>query len=199
MIIEKIEVGDFATNCYLLACKKSKKTVIIDPGADTEKINSAIQKNSLAPDIIINTHGHIDHIKEDDKFNLPVYIHYKDKHCFKDPGRNLSSLFGIPLTFDITPEVIKGEQTIIVGELTLKFIHTPGHSPGSITIQADNVLFTGDTLFASGRGRTDLPYAEEEKLFDSIKNKLLVFPESTVIYPGHGPVSTIGNEKIFYR
>jgi len=198
MVIEKIVVGEFETNCYIVGCEKIKKAIIIDPGDEYEKISKLLAKLNLTPEIIINTHGHIDHIGVNDKFNLPVYIHQLDEVFLKDPSKNLSVFFKIPYTFSSKNiKLVKDKDVIKLSSISLKVIHTPGHTPGSISLlmEKEKISFTGDTLFSSGIGRTDFPDGSEEKILKSIKEKLFILPDETIIYPGHGSSSTIGEEK----
>jgi len=178
MIIEKIVVGPIETNCYLLACDKTKAAIIIDPGEDAEAIKERIKEKGLKPQFIINTHGHFDHVTANRDFDLPVYIHTEDASSVA-PGSN-------PL---------KGNDRVELGTLKLKILHTPGHTPGGISILVDKVLFSGDTLFCNGVGRTDFPYGSEENLILSIQDKLFSLPDDVKVYPGHGPETTIGTEK----
>jgi len=199
MLIEKIIVGEFQTNCYIVGCKKTGKGFIIDPGDEYERIKKVISKTGIEPSFIVNTHGHMDHIKDDDRFNLPVYIHSQDVECLTEPARNLSLFFGLPLIVEVRCLAIEEGDILKAGELSFSVLHTPGHSPGSICLSSGNILFTGDTLFCGGYGRTDLPGASEETLFKSIREKLLILPDDTIIYPGHGPSSTIGQERLMFE
>ncbi len=195
--IDRIVVGEFQTNCYMVTCRKTGESFIIDPGDEYERIKSFIIGRKKQPSFIVNTHGHADHIKEDGMFGLPVYIHGEDSDCLHDPERNLSAFFGAALVLDIKPVLLKDGDTVRAGEALFEVLHTPGHSPGSISLRGGNLVFTGDTLFCSGYGRTDFPGGSEERLFDSIRRCLLTLPGETVIYPGHGECSTIGAERIF--
>jgi hydroxyacylglutathione hydrolase len=196
MFLKKIIVGDLEENCYLLADEKTRNAAIIDPGDDYARISKVIEENSLKPQFIINTHGHADHIGADDKFNLPVYIHKLDVPCLDEPGRNLSYLTGAPFSLSVKKvKPLENGQVIKLDSLSLEIIHTPGHTPGGICIKVDNVVFTGDTLFFGGVGRTDFPGASAQQLIASIRDRLLNLAGDTAIYPGHGPSSTIGNEK----
>ncbi|MBN1445765.1 MAG: MBL fold metallo-hydrolase [Candidatus Omnitrophica bacterium] len=198
MAIEKVVVGDFQTNCYIVTCKKTGESFVIDPGDEYGRIKSFIRGREKQPYFIVNTHGHADHIKDDGEFRLPVYIHRQDADCFRNPEKNLSAFFGTPLVLDIKPVLLEDGDTVKVGEVVFEVMHTPGHSPGSISLRSGGIVFTGDTLFNCGYGRTDFPGGDEEKLFDSIRTRLFVLPEETVIYPGHGPSSTIGAEKQYF-
>lgn len=196
MIIERIIIGDVFTNCYIVGCEEEKICGIIDPGDNGEKIEEKIKKLNFKPIMIINTHGHFDHIGANHFFNLPVYIHKYDFEFLKNPEKNLSSLFAIPYICKNNRVFILEEGDIIkIGKLNLKVIHTPGHTPGSICLKIDNILFTGDTLFADGIGRTDFPEGDEERLIKSIKEKILILPDETIIYPGHGEITKLKNIK----
>lgn len=196
--IERIIVGEIQTNCYVVTCRETGECFIIDPGDEYERIAAVVTKRKVKPSFVVNTHGHADHIKEDGKFNLPVYIHRLDAECLRDPEKNLSAFLGIPVVVDVEPSLLEEGDTVRIGNVSFEVLHTPGHSPGSICLKNGKILFTGDTLFCGGYGRTDLPGGSEGQLFDSIRRKLMILPEDTVIYPGHGPSSTIGAEKRFF-
>ncbi len=187
MIIEKIIVGDVFTNCYIVGCEEEKICGIIDPGDNGEKIKEKIEELGLNPVMIINTHGHFDHIGANHLFNLSVYIHKDDFEFLKDPEKNLSSFFSVPYVSKNDNIITVEEKDVIkIGKLYFEVIHTPGHTPGSICLKIENILFTGDTIFADGIGRTDFPEGDEERLIKSIKEKILPLPDDFIIYPGHG-------------
>jgi len=199
MIIETIVVGPFEVNCYIIASENDSQAIIIDPGEEEDKIKQVLSKYKLKPAFIINTHGHIDHIGCDDKFGVPVYIHHQDLRLLRDPRLNLSSL--LTSSFSVKSEIrtLEDKENVELGQIQLEVMHVPGHTPGGIALlmkkPQNNILFTGDTLFYQGIGRTDFPGADERLLIKSIKEKLLNLSDDTVIYPGHGPSSTIGEEK----
>lgn len=199
MILETVCVGPTQANCYILASAKNSPAIIIDPGDQERKIKKILDKHSLSPAFIINTHGHYDHIGCDDKFDVPVYIHSKDLALLKDPNLNLSGLFALPYQLKSDIRILEDQDTIELQDLKLKVIHIPGHTPGGIALlmqePTDKILFTGDSLFCQGIGRTDFPGADEDLLIKSIKERLLKLDNDTVIYPGHGPSSTLGIEK----
>lgn len=199
MILECVEVGQLQVNCYILAENVNSPAVIIDPGDDEVKIRRVLAKFRLIPGLIINTHGHIDHIGCDDKFGIPVYIHREDLSLLRDPDLNLSAFLASPLSIKSDVKAVEDKDIISQGKIQLEVIHTPGHTLGGISLLlADSdakILFTGDSLFYRSIGRTDFPGADGELLLKSIKERLLKFPADTVIYPGHGPSSTIGHEK----
>ncbi|MFH1655127.1 MAG: MBL fold metallo-hydrolase [Candidatus Omnitrophota bacterium] len=194
MILETVAVGAYQANCYILAKKDGLEAIVIDPGDEFDKIKSIIDRHRLTPKIIINTHGHIDHIGANDEFALPVYIHKDDVEFLSDSKKNMSSFLNLPKLPKTEVKTLKDKDNIGLGNLTLEVIHTPGHTPGGICLKTDNMIFTGDTLFAGGIGRTDFPYASEEKMVNSLK-KLMSFRDDIKIFPGHGPSSTIGEER----
>ena len=194
-ILEQVIVGPLEVNCYILGSPKTGEAIIIDPGDDFVKIKEVLDKNNLRAKLIINTHGHFDHIGADDKFDLPVYIHHLDKDCLTNPEKNFSSFFNQGKTFDLKINSLSDNDKVGIDTLELDVIHTPGHTPGGICLKIEDSIFTGDTLFCQGIGRTDFPNASGEQLMQSIKEKLLKFSDEIKIYPGHGPSSTIGNER----
>lgn len=199
MIFETICVGSLEVNCYILAEGEGQEAIIIDPGEDAERIKKVLQKRRLKPHCVINTHGHFDHIGADDKFDVPVYIHRKDVVLLRDPRLNLSGFFASGYTVKAQIKIMEEGQEISIGKIRLKVIHTPGHTPGGICLLLDslqgNMLFSGDSLFYHGIGRTDFAGADEGVLINSIKEKLLTLADDTVVYPGHGASSTIGEER----
>jgi len=199
MILETVCVGSFQVNCYILASDIDSQSIIIDPGDEENKIRHVLEKYRLKPAFIINTHAHIDHIGCNDKFNVPVYIHQKDLPLLKDPQLNLSSFLMSSYSIKSKIKTLEDKENIQLEKIELEVIHTPGHTPGGISLlmkKPDNkILFSGDTLFCQGIGRTDFPGADESLLIKSIKEKLFQLADDTVVYPGHGPSSTIGEEK----
>ena len=199
MILERVCVGELEVNCYILAEAQGKECIIIDPGSDYDKINKVLIRRKLKPAIIINTHGHADHIGCDDDFGLPVYIHKNDAALLGDPIRNLSGFIGESFSINVEIKEIKDGDKIELGKIKLEVLHTPGHTSGGVSLllrcPEKFMLFSGDTLFFHSIGRTDFPGASHEALLKSIKDKLLTLPDSTVVYPGHGPSSTIRAEK----
>ena len=193
--LKKFIVGPLAVNAYLLADPASKKACLIDPGADAKKIKDFIKNNGFELKFIINTHGHGDHIGANGNFGVPIYIHSLDKDFLGDPDKNMSRMFIFSVKSPPAARLLKDGDTIEVGALKLAVLHTPGHTPGSISLKLDGIVFTGDTLFNSGVGRTDFDYGDETALLNSIKNKLMTLADDTVIYPGHGEESTIGRER----
>lgn len=195
MLIKKIVVGQLESNCYLAGDEDTKEIFIIDPGGDYDKIKDVIDRNSLKPKAVINTHGHGDHIAANKEFGISVWIHRLDADFLTDPSKNLSGAFGFFLKTKTASKLLEDRDILNIGKYSIEVIHTPGHTPGSICLKGERVIFTGDTLFHEGIGRTDFAYGSEEDIIRSIKEKLFTLDDDYVIYPGHGPSSTIGNEK----
>lgn len=195
MILETIVVTQMEANCYVLGCQRTKEAIVIDPGGDYEKVKRRIEENGLKVKCIVNTHGHIDHIGANAEFGVPVWIHRLDADFLRDPAKSLSAAFGGLYISPPPSRLLEDGDEVKFGEISLRVIHTPGHTPGGISLKYDDIVFTGDTLFCGGVGRTDFPYSSEDLLFESIRERLLIFDDKTVIYPGHGPSSTIGEER----
>ncbi len=196
MIIKTVVVGMMEANCYIAGDESTKEIFIIDPGGDYKKIKKIIDTDGLKPLAVINTHGHGDHIGADGNFNLPVWIHRLDADFLQDPSKNLSGNFGFLLKTKAASRLLEDGDVLNIGRYGLEVIHTPGHTPGSICLKGDGIIFTGDTLFCEGIGRTDFVYGSEEDIIWSIKERIFAFSEDYAIYPGHGPASTIGHEKV---
>ena len=201
MFLEKLVVGVLETNCYLIGCKKTKMAAVIDPGGE-EKVGlilDILEKNNFSLKYIINTHGHIDHIDGNNllkaKTKALLLIHRLDADMLVDANKNFSSFMGKEIYSPSADKLLEEGDEISLGTLNLIVIHTPGHTPGGISLVLNNIVFTGDTLFAGGIGRTDLPGGSYQDLIKSIKEKLLILGDDKIIYPGHGPDSTIGEER----
>ena len=201
MFLKRLVVGVLETNCYLIGCKSSKKAAVIDPGGEEEVdlILNLLQENNLDLKYIINTHGHIDHIAGNKalkaKTKALLLIHKLDAHMLIDTNKNFSIFMGKEIYSPPADRFLEERDEIILGSLKLTVIHTPGHTSGGICLILNNIVFTGDTLFAGGVGRTDLPGGSYQDLQKSIKEKLLNLNNGKIIYPGHGPNSTIGEER----
>jgi len=199
MILKTVLVGSMQVNCYILACSENSQAIIIDPGEQERKIRCVLDQYGLKPALIINTHGHYDHIGCNDKFGVPVYVHADDKNMLKDAELNLSAAFSDSYEVNSEIRLLADKQLIRLDCIELEVIHTPGHSPGGIALlmkkPSENILFTGDTLFCQGVGRSDLPGGDQAILERSLRERLMVLPDNLIIYPGHGPASTIGEER----
>ncbi|MDD5254899.1 MAG: MBL fold metallo-hydrolase [Candidatus Omnitrophica bacterium] len=195
MIIESVSVGPFGVNCYVLASARGEEAILIDPGDQEHKIRRTLEKFGLTPAFIVNTHGHIDHIGANDKFGIPVYVHSLDKGMLSDPRLNLSQMLSSPFACKAQVRTLEDGDLVELQGITLRVLHTPGHTPGGISLLMGNMVFSGDTLFCRSIGRADFPGADEAQLVSSIRAKLFTLPDDTLVYPGHGPVTTIGEEK----
>ena len=193
--VTRLEVGPMAANCYIVADESKNDAFLIDPGGDPGRIKQILKKKDLNLKFIINTHGHGDHIFANGSFDVPIYIHKLEKEFLTDPDKNLSGMFGFLLKTPKAAKLLEDGEKIYLNDMEIEILHTPGHTPGGISIKLDKVVFTGDTLFAGGIGRTDFPDGSEETLLRSIKDKLLTLGDDVIVYPGHGPESTIGEEK----
>jgi len=203
MQIERIVVGNLATNCYLVACAQTQQALVIDPGGDAELILAKLKERAWQVKLIVNTHGHSDHIGANRRLaeatQAPLAIHVADQGMLTNANLNLSYYLGEKITSPAATRGLQDGDLLTIGQLRFQVLHTPGHTPGSICLLKDDVLFAGDTLFADGVGRTDLPGGSQTDLIRSIKQKLFVLPATTKVYPGHGPATTIGQERRNFR
>jgi len=202
MILKMFTVGFLSTNCYIVGCEKTKEAVIIDPGfssAEAKQIFKEISRIDLEVKFVVNTHGHVDHIFGNrlvkERTGAQILIHKDDKVMLTDSRLNLSRDLGLAITSPPADQLLLDGAVIEVGQLNLKVVHTPGHTRGSISILVENAVFTGDTLFAGSIGRTDLPGSSFRMIMHSIRDKLMNLPDYMRVYPGHGPTSTIGEER----
>ncbi len=195
MHVETIVVSMFATNCYLVSCPETGEGLILDPGAEGKRILQQIEKSGLKIKGIVNTHGHIDHTRANGRLiealKVPLLLPEKDLETYRNPGFGLGILFGKSPKPD---RLLKEGEEIPFGNENLTVLETPGHTKGSISLYSKGLVFSGDTLFAGSIGRTDLAGGSYKLLIRSIKEKLLVLPPQTVVYPGHGPATTIEKE-----
>lgn len=200
MKIEPIVVGPLQVNCYLLICEETSKAAVVDPGADAEVILQAVEAAGCDVSLIINTHGHFDHIGANqrikDATGAELLIHSDDVPLLSQAGLH-ASVYGLSVESSPQPDRLLAEGDLLkIGNLEVEIIHVPGHSPGSVCLKVENSLIVGDVLFAESVGRTDLPGGDHQLLINGIREKLLVLPDGTVVHPGHGPETTIGHEKI---
>ncbi len=194
-----VVVGPLDTNCYLVYCDQTRDCAIIDPGADADRIFPMIAEKELKPMLILNTHGHIDHVGANrdvkDKFGVPLCIHALDGPMLEKIQEFELSLFLGARESPPPDRLLKDGEVISIGKSALRVLHTPGHTPGSVSFLADEILFSGDTLFNGGVGRTDLPGGSTQNLEASIRDRILTLPSRTIVLPGHGPWTTVGEEK----
>ncbi len=186
-----------ASNCYILS--QRDEAIIIDPGDEAELILDKLNELKVKPIYIVNTHGHLDHICANDEIKkatgAKILIHKNDAPMLTDAFLNLSTVFEQPMVCQKADKLLEDGESIKTSNLTLKVLHTPGHTPGGICLVGEGFVFTGDTLFQSGIGRTDFPGGSYKTLIDSITKRLLTLPDEFIVYPGHGDISTIGMER----
>jgi hydroxyacylglutathione hydrolase len=200
--LQRFVLGPFETNCYLVQEVGDPACWIVDAGFDPEPMLEAIAEQGLKPSKLILTHAHIDHIAGIAKVravfpDLPILIHADEVEFLRDPSLNLSTMMGMPLSAPEANETLADGDTLRLGKETWQVLFTPGHSPGGITLyheKSGNAL-VGDTLFLGSIGRFDFPTSNEQQLYQSIREKLYTLPEEVRVFPGHGPPTTIGQEK----
>ena len=195
-------MSDWMTNCYVCCDKETKKAWVIDCGFEPEELTGYLTNNDWDLEKILLSHGHLDHVAGLDKLKAAypeakIYAHALEKDFGSNPDINLAAPMGLQISAPPTDIILYGGEEIDSGELHCTVIHTPGHSPGGLGFyfNKQGFLFCGDTLFQNSIGRYDFPNSNGSLLFKSIKEKLLILPEETVICPGHGPLSKIGIEK----
>jgi len=198
VIILSLAVGPIQANCYIVGCEQTKEAVVIDPGAEAKRILGGLQKYDLQLKTIINTHGHFDHVGANkalkDLTGAPVLIHRDDAPMLAHLSAS-AGMWGMRAQDSPADQFIKDGDRISFGQITLEVIHTPGHSPGGISLYTPKVLFVGDTLFAGSIGRTDFPGGDYDLLISCVRKRLFVLGDDVKVYPGHGPDTTIGYEK----
>ena len=204
MFIQQIEVGRFSVFAYLLGEEAGGEGLVIDPADGAEEIIALAESKKITIRTILNTHAHVDHIMGNEemkrKTGAKILIHEDDAPLLTRTPRSMLVMFGARPS-PPADQTVKDGEIIRVGESSLKVLHTPGHSPGGLCLYAEGMVFTGDTLFVGGLGRTDLPGGSWEIMLNSIRTKLLTLPEETIVYPGHNygpaPKSTIKNERLY--
>lgn len=199
MRVEQLVVGELATNCYLVTCEQSERAVVIDPGGDAPGIVRAIKQAKVTVDYIVNTHAHLDHnlacaaVKE--ATGAKTVIHSLEAPLLSADPTGLAQWLGLKLPLFLPDVLVNEGGEIVAGQLRFQVLLTPGHTPGHITLLSDGAAFVGDVLFHQGIGRTDFPGGSFQQLMDSIRRLLLTLDDDTVVYPGHGPTTTIGAER----
>jgi len=196
--IDWCTVGAFQENSYLVVDPTTRRAVLVDPGAEPERLVEMVRSSGATLDAIWLTHAHVDHIGAiapvKRVWNVPVYLHPADRPLF-DRGAWQAALYGIPFEQPSDPDhdLAEGDQ-LTVGSLRFDVLHVPGHAPGHVAFVADGHMIGGDLLFAGSIGRTDLPLADPERMIESLE-RVAGLPDETVVYPGHGPTTSIGRER----
>jgi hydroxyacylglutathione hydrolase len=204
MFVKQIQVSQMAVFAYIVGCKITKEALIIDPAGEEERLLEEAVSKGYRIKYIVNTHSHIDHIMGNRRMkeltDAKIIIHEKESNSLINQSPQMMSMFNAEPSppADIT---VRDGDYITIGETSLEVLHTPGHSPGSISLYHKGIVFTGDTLFVGGVGRTDLGGSSWQDLVSSVHNKLFTLPDETIVAPGHNygdsPKSTIGREKVY--
>ena len=201
MIVKALTVGPMMANCFILACEQTNQAVVIDPGDDTDRILLSLAESKLKLIYIINTHGHFDHVGGNNKLKAAtgagILIHPLDAPMLGNMAADAAA-WGLGAA-DSPPadQTVQDGDKIQFGRITLEVLHTPGHTPGGISLYTEGYVFVGDTLFAGSIGRTDFPGGDFAALISGIRNKLFILDDEVEVFTGHGPQTTIGHEKRF--
>jgi len=199
MLVETLAVGPLQVNCHIIGCEDTAQAMVVDPGDEAARILRSLDEAGLTLEVIVNTHGHFDHIGGNraliEATGAPLLIHQADLPLLRR-AEDLAAAYGLKTTSSPEPQGLLEEGgTVAVGNLSFSVLHLPGHSPGGICLYGGGHLFAGDVLFAGSVGRTDLPGGDHHQLIEGIRRKLFVLPGETVVHPGHGPATTIGEER----
>ncbi len=199
MKVYKFTIGTFAVNNYLIQSETSHKAILIDAGESPQPILNKIQSLGLELVYLINTHGHGDHIAGNAtvirETGAKLLIHPLDEPYLRDPTLNLSAFLGARLESPPADGFLEEGDEVTVDEIRLRVLHTPGHTPGHITLVGENLAFVGDVIFYEGIGRTDFPRSDHNQLLQTIRTKIYTLPDEMNLLPGHGPETTVGHEK----
>lgn len=200
VIFDHLVVGPLQCNCYIVGDPETSEAIVIDPGDDADRLAASLAERNLTVTAIVATHAHFDHIVAAERLRAltgaPFYLHAEDKPLLgwmQESGRLFLGM-DLPAPPEVDTEAREGDR-LAAGSVALEVVHTPGHSPGSISLIGEGAVFSGDTLFAGSIGRTDLPGGDTQALLDAVKDKLFRLDDELPVYPGHGPVTTLGQER----
>lgn len=206
MIHEVVVVGPLQCNCSVLGDEETREAIVIDPGDEVERILAVLKRHNLKARYIVNTHAHFDHVGNccdlKEATGAEIWLHKADLPIYETAPRQaaLFSLYGVrPIRMTAVDQYLKDADGLQVGKIAAQALHTPGHTPGSLSLHVPgdlrDILFAGDTLFSGSIGRTDLPGGDLHRLLKSIKDRMLTLDDATEVWPGHGPKTTIGRER----
>ena len=196
--VQTLTVGAFQENCYLVVDRRSGRAVIVDPGGEGERLVEAVDKSGATLEAVWITHAHVDHVGAvasiKQRWDVPVYLHPLDRRLYEAAGRQ-AQVYGLQFEEPPPPDrEFTDGQRLKIGDVELSVMHAPGHSPGHVVIHGDGIALVGDCLFAGSIGRTDLPFSDPPQLAATLE-KISALPPETVVYPGHGMDTTIGEER----
>lgn len=201
-IFDHKEVGPLACNCYIVGDPATMTAIVIDPGGDADELVESIRARGLVVAAIVATHAHFDHVIAAEELRratgAPFYLHAADRSLLDWMQESARLFLGIELGSppDVDRDASEGDK-LVAGDVELEIVHTPGHSPGSISLVTESAVFSGDTLFQGSIGRTDLPGGDHAALVAAVRNKLFPLDDDLPVYPGHGPATTLGHERRF--
>ncbi len=200
MIIEQLPVGPLQANCYVVADDASRQAAVVDPGADGPRILAVIERLRLGVGLIVLTHAHFDHVGAVGVLRAatgaPIVVHEAEVETLRAAKERAKLFAGLDIDEPPVPDRLLHDGEILqIGDHPLTVVCTPGHSPGHVTLVGDGFALVGDVVFAGGIGRTDLPGSDYTVLMESIARRILTLPDETILYPGHGPATTVGRER----